>query len=121
MMNQRGAMLMEHLVAVAILGLVVVATFNLLAVGALAGALAQRQAEATNLAQRLVEEVKGAGYEAATSRARQPVDSDRLPGYEWQADVAERGPALKEVRTTVYWTTRGRERSVSLMTYVRGR
>ncbi|MGH2359822.1 MAG: hypothetical protein ACRDGM_04675 [bacterium] len=111
---------MEHLVAVAVLGLVVVAVFNLLAVGALAAMLAQRQSQGTDLAQRLLEEVRAAGYEAALSRHRQFVDSTRYPGYEWQVDVTEREPQLKEVAATVYWTSR-RERSVSFVTYLRGR
>ncbi len=121
MSDQRGAVLMEHLVAVAILGLVVVATFSLLAVGTLAGALAQDQSQATYLAQRLLEQVKAGGYEAATSLPQQPIDPARFPGYEWQVDVVERQPQLKEVTATVYWMARRRERSVRLVTNLRGR
>lgn len=121
MNDQRGAVLMEHLVAVAILGLVAVAAFNLLAVGTLAGVLARDQSQATYLAQRLLEEVKAAGYEAATSLPRQPIDPARFPGYEWQVDVLEREPQLKEVSATVYWTGHRRERSVGFVTNLRGR
>jgi len=119
--DQRGAILMEHLVAVAILGLVVVATFNLLAVGTLAGVLAQGQSQATYLAQRLLEQVKAGGYESAIFLPRQPVDPVQFPRYEWQVDVVERQPQLKEVTATVYWMMRGRERTVNLVTNLRGR
>lgn len=121
MSSERGAVLMEHLVAMAILGLVAVATFNLLAVGMLAGVLARNQSRAAQLAERLLEEQKAAGYEAVATLPRQPIDAARLPGYEWQVGVVEREPQLKEVTATVFWMARGRERHVSFVTNLRGR
>jgi Tfp pilus assembly protein PilV len=118
--DQRGAILTEHLVAVSVLGIVVVAVFGMLAAGSLAATISQRQSQATNLAQHQLEEVRAAGYEAAISRPRRAVGPSRLPGYEWQLDVRVWGPGLKQVESTVYWTTR-RERRVSFVTYLRDR
>lgn len=118
---QRGALLLEQLIAIAILAMVVMSVFNLLVVGSLAGALAQDQSLATHLAQRRLEEIKAAGCDAAASLPRQPVDASQFRGYEWQVDVVDLAPQLKQVAATVYWRARGRERSVSLVTFVRGR
>jgi type II secretory pathway pseudopilin PulG len=118
--GQRGAILTEHLVAVSVLGIVVVAVFGMLAAGTLAAAIAQRQSQAAALAQHQLEEARAAGYQAALSRPRQAVDPARYPGYEWQLDVRVSGARIKQVESTVYWTAR-RERRVTFVTYLRDR
>ncbi len=115
---QRGATLIEHVVAVVILAIGVASVLNLLVVGYLSSAMARDMSVGTGLAQRLLEEARAAGWDAAVPRPRQPVQSS-ASGYEWQLDVLERAAGLKEVTASVYWRTRGRERSVSLVTLVR--
>lgn len=119
MIAQRGAILLEYLIATLVLAIVVTGVFGLLSVGYLSAAMAQDFSLATNLAQRRLEEIKAAGCEAAASIPRQPVDASRFRGYEWEVEAIAVAPQLKEVRATVYWKARGRERSVSLVTVVR--
>ncbi|MGQ0549187.1 MAG: hypothetical protein ACT4PY_05930, partial [Armatimonadota bacterium] len=54
-----------------------------------------------------------------TGALRQPLDPERFPRHEWQVDVANVDAALRQVTVTIWWPQRGRERSVSLTTFVR--
>jgi Tfp pilus assembly protein PilV len=121
MQTQRGALLIEHLIALGILAVAVASVSTLLSVGYLAENLAQDQSTATNLAQRKMEELRARGFEAATSLARQPIDPSAFEGYDWQVEVAEVAPQFKEITATVYWNSHGRERSVTLVTALGGR
>ncbi len=118
---ERGALLLECLVSVMILGVAVTMLLNLLAVGYLAQALARDQSLATSLAQRRLEEMREAGPQAVVSDPRRPVDEAAYRRFEWEVHVANGSANLKEVTAIVYWTARGRERSVQLATYLRGR
>jgi Tfp pilus assembly protein PilV len=117
--SERGALLMECLVAVMVLGVAVTMLFNLIAVGYLARSLARDQQTATALAQQRLESVLDAGPQAIRSEPRSLVDDAIHHRFEWEVDVVERPPKLKEVTAIVYWTSRGRERSVRLATYLR--
>ena len=120
-MGQRGALLLECLVAVMVLAVAVTMLLNLIAVGYLAQGLARDQSVATSLAQRRLEEMREAGPQAVVSDPRRPVDETAHGRFEWEVYVVDRPANLKEVIATVYWMARGRERSVQLATYLRGR
>lgn len=115
----RGAILIEHVVATSVLAVVVIGVLSLLSVGYLSTVIARDLSLATNLAQRKLEEVRAAGCEAAASIPRQPVDARAPQGYEWEVEVLEQSPGLKEVKATVYWKVRGRQRSLNLVTLMR--
>ena len=121
MNGERGGLLVEHLVAIVILAMVVAATFNFMAIGLLAQSLARDHTLATNLAQRKMEEIRAAGPEITASQPRQIADVAAGRRFAWEVNVVDRAADMKEVTATVYWNTRGRERQVSLVTYVRGR
>ena len=114
----RGSVLVEQVVAIALLGLLLVGVFSLLATGSLAARLARELSTAGNLAAEKLEDViQNPGAPAVVSR--EPVDRERFPRYEWGVGVTEVAPALRQVTVTVWWPQRGRERSVSLTTLVR--
>jgi Tfp pilus assembly protein PilV len=116
-----GATLIEHVIAVAVLAVVVTSVLTLLSVGYLAENLAQDQSLAVNLAQQKLEEIRAGGVEAAAPAERQPVALAASGGYEWQVEVTDVAPRLRQVTAIVYWKTRGRERSVTLVTLLGGR
>lgn len=70
--GERGVSLLESLVAVAILGLAVVATLTALSTGSLAVATADQEATAQSLARWQLEEIKAAPYSAVYSTITQP-------------------------------------------------
>jgi type II secretory pathway pseudopilin PulG len=119
MKGQRGALLIEQIVAFVVLAIAATSVFSLLSVGHLSAAMAQDLSVATNLAQRKLEETRAVGFDAAAPIPRQAVDPTTFPNYEWEVEVLERVPGLKEVHATVYWRARGRERTVSLVTIIR--
>lgn len=119
MQNQRGAIFIEHLMAIVLLGIVVAGVFNMLSVGQLSRMLARDMSVAANLAQRRVEEMRAADFAAIVSTPREPIDVAGFPGHSWEVEVSEQGGGLKQVTATVYWSSRGRERSVRLVTLVR--
>ncbi|MGQ0571579.1 MAG: hypothetical protein ACT4P5_18920 [Armatimonadota bacterium] len=114
----RGSVLIEQLLATALLGLLVVSLFSLLTTGSLAARMAQELALAGDLAAHKLEEITGS-WEEAVEVARRPLDPERFPKYEWQVAVAEVDSGLQQVTVTVWWPRRGRERSVNLTTLVR--
>lgn len=119
MRAQHGVVLLEYLIAAFLLAIVVVGVLNLLSVGYLSAGMAQHFNLATSLAQGRLEEVKAAGCDAAVSVPREPVDTVRFPGYDWEVEVTERASGLAEARTTVYWRDGRTERHVTLVTLLR--
>ncbi len=117
-MLNRGSILIEQLVAIALMSIMLVSVFSLLTAGALAAQMAQEFGLAGGLAAQKLEEITG-GREEPTGGLRQPIDPDRYPRHEWQADVTDVDAALRQITVTVWWRQRGRERSVSLTTLVR--
>ena len=117
-MKHRGSVLIEQILAIALLSVVVVSLFSLLATGSMAGQLAQELSLAGALAAQKLEETL-ASREEPTEVPRQLLDPRRFPGYEWQVTVTEVAPALQQVTVTVWWLRRGYQRSVSLTTLVR--
>lgn len=117
-MHARGSVLIEQLLAISLMSLLLVSVFSLLTVGSFAAQMAQEFSLAGGLAAQKLEEITG-GREGPAPVAREPLDSARFPRHQWQADITEVGPALRQVTVTVWWPHRGRERSVSLTTLVR--
>lgn len=70
--DERGASLVEALVAVAILGLAIVAALTALSTGSLAVATVDQEATAQSLARWQLEEIKAAPYSATYSAITQP-------------------------------------------------
>ncbi|MDR7518381.1 MAG: hypothetical protein QN131_00150 [Armatimonadota bacterium] len=116
--NSRGSVLLEQLVAIAVLGLLVVSTFSLLTTGTLAAQTAQKMSVAGTLAAQKLEEFSGQCGEFTTT-PRQPLDPQQFPGYQWRAVVEEAAPGLCRVTVTVWWPVRGQERQTSLSTLAR--
>jgi type II secretory pathway pseudopilin PulG len=116
----RGAILIEQLLAIALLGLLVVGTLGLLTTGALAAQMAQKASVASGLAARQLEALADACAEPAPV-PRAPFDAVEFHDYEWQAHVTEVARGLCTVTVTVWWRVRGREYSLSLATLARRR
>lgn len=70
--DERGASLVEALVAVAILGIAIVAALTALSTGSLAVATVDQEATAQSLARWQLEEIKAAPYSAVYSAITQP-------------------------------------------------
>jgi type II secretory pathway pseudopilin PulG len=116
--RDRGSLLIEHLVAMALLSLLVVSVFSMLSTGSWAAHRAKETRLAGTLAAQKLEELT-ARCDDTTDVSRQPLDPVRFPGYQWLADVTQVAPSLRQVTVTVSWPARGQERSVSLTTLVR--
>jgi type II secretory pathway pseudopilin PulG len=116
--QERGSGLVEHVVALALLGVLTASLFGLLVVGSLAARSAQDHSAAAWLAAQKLEQITG-DRQAAAGFPRSPLHPDRFPGYQWEADVAAASPGLDRVTVTVSWLHRGRERGVTLTTLVR--
>lgn len=117
-MSDRGSILLEQLVAMGLMSLMLVGLFSLLTAGALGAQMSSELSLAGGLAAQKLEEIAGS-REEPTNVVRQPLDPERFPRHEWQVDVTDVDAALRQVTVTVWWPQRGRERSVSLTTFVR--
>lgn len=117
-MDQRGSILIDQLVALALLGLLLVSVFSLLSTGTLAARLVRQSAQAGALAAQRLEETLSTPA-GATETARQPLDPQRFPGYEWAIAVTDVDAAVQQVSVTVWWPVRATTRSVTLTTLVR--
>jgi hypothetical protein len=114
----RGSVVLEQVVAMALLGLATVGIFGMLLTGALAMQLTRDTTIAGELAAQKIEELGGrcaGSYEVP----RQPAGSARAPRHEWQAMVEEQVPGLCTVQVTVRWSLKGAERSMTLTTLAR--
>lgn len=117
-MRDRGGVLIEQVVALALLSLLVVSIFSLLTVGTRAAHLAQESSLAGGLAAQKLEEVL-ASSEDPTAVSRRPLDPQRFPRYDWQLTVSDADPVFGQVTVTVWWPLRNTERSISLTTLIR--
>ncbi len=121
-MNNKGSTLIETLVAVALLSIISVSMFSLFATGWAAAKLAGGVEGATLLAQQRLEQIKAsASTDAPLTQDRELIDPLNFPGYSWDVVAEEQAPGLHQVTVSVYWNHLGRERRVSLGTYVRTR
>ena len=116
--RDRGSLLLEHVVAMVLLSLLVVSVFSMLSTGSRAAQMAKETRLAGSLAAQKLEELT-ARTDDTTDISPQPLDPARFSGYQWQADVTQVAPSLRQVTVTVSWRARGQERKVSLTTIVR--
>jgi len=117
--DENGLTLLEVLVAAVLLGLVLVAVFNLFTVGTRLEVDAHRHMEALRLAEAEVERFKAVPY-AAVAAPEAPREAPGRHGtYLVAVDVAEH-EAGKTVTVTVSYREQGQDKSVSL-TMERGR
>jgi len=114
----RGGVLIEQLIALALLSLLVMSIFSLLTTGTLAAHLAHGSSLAGGLAAQKLEEIL-ASPERPGEVARQPLDPQRFPRYEWQVTVTDINPALRQVTVTVWWPLWKTARNISLTTLIR--
>ena len=79
---------------------------------------------AAYLAQRRLEELRSyavsnyASITAGTYEARADVDAVNFPGFQRQVVVDATIPELKKLTITVYWTSKGADVSVPLISYI---
>ncbi len=116
-MHDRGTVLVEQLIALALLSLLVVSIFSLLTTGTLAAHLARESGLAGGFAAQKLEEILASPEEPADV-SRQPLDPQRFPRYDWQVTVTDADPGLRQVTVTVWWPLRTTERSISLTTLI---
>ncbi len=117
-MHDRGSILIDQLMAIALLGIMVAGTLGLFGVAALATRMAREHTLAGELAAEKLEEITGCCEEPAQV-SQGSFGAARFPGYEWRVDVNEVAPALQQVTVIVSWSRLGKTRSVSLTTLVR--
>jgi type II secretory pathway component PulJ len=116
--QDRGSLLIEHVVAMALLALLAVSVFSLLSTGSRAAQMAKEARLAGSLAAQKLEELTER-CDGATDVSWRPLDLARFSEYQWHADVAQVAPNLRQMTVTVRWVARGQERRVSLTTLVR--
>jgi hypothetical protein len=118
--RQRGSILIDQLVALALLGLLLVGVFSLLTTGNLAAQLVRQSGLAGGLAAQKLEEILD-NPEEPQAVPRQAVDPVRFPRLEWEASVTDVDGLFRQVSVTVWWPLRTTRRSVTLTSLVRRR
>ncbi|HEV8354561.1 MAG TPA: prepilin-type N-terminal cleavage/methylation domain-containing protein [bacterium] len=119
--QERGATLIEALVAMTVLGIIATAVFGLFITGQTAVRSAQTMEQASLLAQQRLERIKvdATCNVIPRSETRSPIGGENAPGYTWATEAVEQAPGLHFVTVTVFWRDAGRDRQVDLATYIR--
>lgn len=121
--QSRGFTFIEVLVSVAIIAACFLPLLGLFMTSAYAGQHARYMTIASQLAVSRLEDLRTAGYTSVLPESRRSFTT--LPQYsgyaefEYQVDVAEVEPGLKEVAITVYWARPRNTARVSVTTLVR--
>ncbi|MCQ9206421.1 MAG: prepilin-type N-terminal cleavage/methylation domain-containing protein [Omnitrophica bacterium] len=111
-----GFTLLEVMIAIVLFGVGIVAVVSLLSSG-MAGALdAENTAIAVNLAQERMEEIRNLTYANIVNEAKAVVTGFSV--FQREVVVTEPETNLKQVTVTVYWTHKGGEAEVPLVSYV---
>ena len=118
---KKGFTLLEILIALIIITLGTVVIVGLFNTGLISSLDAEKTTIAINLAQRRMEEIRNLGFANIADEAKAGVSG--FAGFQREVEVND--PAgvpttddLKEITVTVYWTYKGDEVNVSLMTYI---
>ena len=112
-----GFTLLEILITIVILTVGIVIIVGLFGTGLVSSFDAENTTIAMNLAQRRMEEVRNLNFTTGiVDEAKAEIDG--FPGFQREVEVTEPETDLKEVRVTVYWTCKGEEVSVPLVTYI---
>lgn len=112
----KGFTLLEVLLAVVLLVFGVIVVAGLFANAFIASSDAENTAIAMNLAQKRLEEVGNINYASIADESKAPVSD--FSGFQRQVAVTEPLADLKQVTVTVYWTSKGSEASLPLVTYI---
>jgi len=119
---ERGFSYIEIVVAIALLALAVVPLFGLLQAAVAAGTHSRHVTVATGLSQAQLEDLRGADFDSVTAAGRAPVAAtpglESFTAYEWETAVSGRGPDLKHVSVTVFWSDPASEDAVCLQTLI---
>ena len=119
MRKRSGFLLIELLVALAILAILAPALIGMLVVGTETLSRARMHTVAVNLARETMEYVRADGYCNAVTES--VVEVEGFPGYGREVEVSlveiGEGIRVKEVRVTVNWNVSGQAQDVALVTY----
>jgi len=115
-LNQ-GFTLLEVLIALIILTAGVVVIIGLFSSGLVSSVDAERTTVAMNLAQRKMERIRNSDFDTGiVNEAKATVDG--FPVFQREVVVTEPETDLKQVRVNVYWSYKGGEITVPLVTYI---
>ena len=115
MFDKRGFLLVELLVALAVLSIVVVPLMMLLTLGAETQSRARMHTVAATLAREKMEEVRSGGFCTVTSEGESEVDG--FERFRRKVDVVDE-TLVKEVRVTVTWEVGGELQALEIITFL---
>jgi prepilin-type N-terminal cleavage/methylation domain-containing protein len=101
----RGFLLLELLVAVAVLGIVLVPLLGMFLGGAVNNAHSRMVTTAAHLAREKMEELRSLGYCRAESGFEEAVD--QFPAYSRLVEVGNMEMDIKKITVTVFWSPPG--------------
>ena len=112
-----GFTFIELLATVVLIGIIMPVAMHSIALCTSLGGQARRQIEAASLARTRLTELTASQDWQTSEKAGE--FGDDWPGYRWTAEVSSwTDSALSQLDLTVFWQSRGRERSVMLSTLV---
>jgi prepilin-type N-terminal cleavage/methylation domain-containing protein len=117
MRKQRGFTLLEILITLVIFTVGIAAIMTVFSTGLLSSSDIENTTIGMNLAQRRIEEFRNRNYDTGiVSEVRAAVSG--FSGFERAVAVTEPETDLKQVIVTTYWTFKGDDVSLSLITYI---
>lgn len=117
MRHNQGFTLLEVLVALIILTVGIVSIVGIFSKGIVGSVDAENTAIAMNLAQRRMEEYRNLDFDTGVVNEAKAAVSG-FPGFQREVVVAEPQTALKQVTVKAYWSYKGGEVTVPLVTYI---
>ncbi len=112
-----GFTFIELLATVVLIGIIMPVAMHSIALCASLGGQARRQMEAASLAGSKLTELSASDDWKTSQKAGD--FGDDWPGYRWTADVSSwTDSTMSQLDLTVFWQSRGKERSVKLSTLV---
>ena len=115
-MKQKGFTLLELLISMLLFTGGVVLTLTLFASALVGSVDAENTTIAMNLAQRKMEEIRNLPFISIANEARAAVTG--FTGFQREVAVTTPETDLKEVTVSTYWTYKGGEIEVPLVTYI---
>ena len=113
---REGFTLLEVMIAIVLFGVGIVAVVSLLSSGMTGAVDAENTAIAVNLAQERMEEIRNLTYKNIVNDDKAAVTGFSV--FQREVIVAEPETNLKQVTVKVYWTYKGGETEVPLVSYV---
>ena len=112
-----GFTFIELLATVVLIGIIMPVAMHCIALCASLGGQARRQIEAASLARTRLTELSVSDDWKTSQKAGD--FGDDWPGYRWTAEVSSwTDSTMSQLDLTVFWQSRGKERSVTLSTLV---